>query len=80
MVKILTSIILAAWICAIALLAIQNAAPISLYFFNFQSIQIPLGIMLAFSVAAGMVGTAIVLPLFRPAPVRPSLRDREDFE
>jgi uncharacterized integral membrane protein len=80
MAKILTSFILAVWICTIALVAVQNASPVSLYFFNFQSIQIPLGITLAFSAALGMVGTAIVLPLFRSSPPRPSLRDREDFE
>jgi uncharacterized integral membrane protein len=80
MVKLLTSLLLSAWVCVIAIVAAQNGSPISLYFFNFQSIQIPFGITLAFSAAAGMVGTAIVLPLFRTPPSRPSLRDREDFE
>jgi uncharacterized integral membrane protein len=80
MAKLLTALILAVWVCVIALLSAQNGNPVSLYFFNFQSIQIPLGITLAFSAAAGMVGMAIVLPLLRSRSIAPSLRDREDFE
>ncbi|PSB04772.1 DUF1049 domain-containing protein [filamentous cyanobacterium CCP2] len=80
MAKVFVSLILAAWVCGIALLAAQNGSPVSLYFFNLQSIQIPVGIALAFCAAAGMVGMAIVLPLFQSRRVSPSLRDREDFE
>jgi len=57
------SLLLAAWIGAIAVLAIQNFAPISLRFLAFQSIQVPVGLVLAFSVGLGLVGAAIAQPL-----------------
>lgn len=80
MTKFLISLILAGWVCTIALVAAQNGKQVSLYFFNLQSIQIPLGITLAFSAAVGMIGMAVLLPLLPSRTGRPSLRDREDFE
>lgn len=61
MTRFLTSLILALWVSAIALIAIQNAAPVSLQFLNVQTIEIPLGLVLAFSASIGMVATAAVL-------------------
>lgn len=77
MVRFLTSLILAGWVCTIALVAAQNGTRVVVQFVGLQSIQIPLGIVLAFSAAAGMVGTAVVLPLLRSGSNK-SLR--EDFE
>jgi uncharacterized integral membrane protein len=77
MLKFFTPLILAFWVCAIALIAIQNATPITLNFLILHSIQMPLGLVLAFSVALGLVGMAIVLPLLQ---IRPTARTREDFE
>ncbi len=57
--NLLTSLIIAGWIGAIAILSIQNFTPVSLKFLSFETIQIPLGIVLAFSVAVGVVGGAI---------------------
>lgn len=79
MVRLLTALVLAFWVCAIALIAAQNGTRVSLQFFGMQTIAIPFGIMLAFSVAIGMVGAAVVLPLLRSGRTA-SLRDREDFE
>lgn len=78
MAKLLTSIILAFWVCLIALVAAQNGSRVAVQFLGVQSIQIPLGIVLAFSAAAGMVGTAVVLPLLQAGSR--STRVREDFE
>lgn len=64
---VLTSIVLAAWIAAIAILSIQNITPISLKFLMFQTIQIPFGIVLAFSVGVGAIGAAIVPVVWRLA-------------
>lgn len=61
---LITACILAVWIGAIALIAVQNAAPVSLRFLVFQTIEFPFGIILAFSVMLGILGTAIVQPLF----------------
>lgn len=78
MAKLLTSLILAFWICLIALVAAQNGSRVVVQFLGVQSIQIPLGIVLAFSAAVGMVGAAVVLPLFQIKSG--SERVREDFE
>ncbi|HEY9665274.1 MAG TPA: LapA family protein [Coleofasciculaceae cyanobacterium] len=71
---VLTSIVLAAWIAAIAILSIQNITPISLKFLMFQTIQIPFGIVLAFSVGVGAIGAAIV-----PVVWRLARRQRETY-
>lgn len=63
MINLLFSLLLTAWIVAIAILAIQNATPVSLTFLTLQSIQLPVGVVLAFSVVLGLLGTA-VLQLF----------------
>lgn len=57
--NLLTSLILASWIGAIAILAIQNFTPVSLKFLAFESIQLPVGIVLAFSAGVGIIGAAI---------------------
>lgn len=62
--NILTSLVLASWVVAIAILSVQNATPVSLKFLNFQSIQIPVGLVLAFSASVGIVGMALVQPLW----------------
>lgn len=60
--NLLASLTAAVWLVAIAVMAIQNVAPISLRFFAWESIELPFGIALAFSVSAGFVAGA-VLPL-----------------
>ncbi|MEI6445376.1 MAG: LapA family protein [Nostocales cyanobacterium ELA583] len=64
LVNLLISVIVAVWVVAIALISVQNATPVSLRFLGFQSIQIPLGLMLAFCVAVGLLGTAVLQPLW----------------
>jgi uncharacterized integral membrane protein len=65
--NLLTSLVLAAWIGAIALLAIQNVTPVSLRFLNYETIQIPMGIVLAFSVGIGAIVGAIAPVVWRLA-------------
>lgn len=60
---IVTSFMVAFWIGAIAILAVQNAAPIALKFLFFESIQLPIGVILAFSVVAGLLGAALFKPI-----------------
>ena len=57
-------VIIAVWVVAIAIISVQNATPVSLQFLVFQSIQIPFGLMLAFSVSVGLLGTAVLQPLW----------------
>jgi uncharacterized integral membrane protein len=57
--NLLTSIILAGWIGAIAILSIQNITPISLKFLAWETIEMRFGIVLAFSAGIGAIGAAI---------------------
>ncbi len=61
--SLLTALIVAFWIVAIALISVQNATPVALRFLNFQLIEIPFGLVLAFSASIGILGTAIAQPL-----------------
>ena len=60
---IVTSFIVAFWVCAIAIIAIQNATPVSLTFLFFQSISIPIGLIIAFSVGVGLIVAALFKPV-----------------
>lgn len=60
---LLTSVLLAAWIAIAAIVAIQNFSPVSFRLFQWQSIQVPVGLVLALSAGIGAIGTALVLPL-----------------
>ena len=66
--NLLTAIIIAAWISAIAVLSVQNFGAVSLKFLFFESIQLPLGVMLGFSVAVGTI-VGVFLPLLGNSPV-----------
>lgn len=83
---LLTAVIAATWISAIAVLSIQNITVVSLKFLTFSSLQLPVGVLLAFSAAAGWLIGAIA-PLFsrsqsarRQRPLEQSLEDFEDFD
>jgi uncharacterized integral membrane protein len=58
------SLIMAIWIIAIAIISVQNATPVSLKFLTFQSIKIPIGLVLAFSAGMGIIAVAILQPLW----------------
>ena len=62
--NILTSLILASWVIAIAILSLNNVTPVSLKFLTFQSIELPFFLVLAFSAAVGMIGMALTQPLW----------------
>lgn len=74
MARLLAALIPALWVIAIAIVSVQNATPVSLNFFGLRSIEIPLGVVLAFFAAASMVITALVLNLLVGAPSRKSPR------
>ena len=63
--NLLTSLVVAGWVSAIAIISVQNYTPVSVKFLTFQSIQIPIGIVLGFSAAAGVIGGAIAPIIFR---------------
>ena len=68
--NLLTSTILACWVVAIAILSVQNATPVSLRFLTFESIQLPVGLVLAFSAGLGIIGISLTQPLWSLASSR----------
>ncbi|WP_036477677.1 lipopolysaccharide assembly protein LapA domain-containing protein [Myxosarcina sp. GI1] len=54
-VKLLVSLSFALWLGAIAIFSIQNIQPVSLKFITFESISIPVGVLLAFCVGVGTI-------------------------
>jgi uncharacterized integral membrane protein len=61
----LAATLLAFWIGAIAILSVQNFSPVQLRFLNLQLFEIPIGLVLAFSVGLGAIGTAVLQPLLK---------------
>ena len=58
----INSLIVAAWISAIAVFSIQNIEAVSLKFLFWESIQFPIGVLLAFCAGVGfMMGSFIPL-------------------
>ena len=45
----------------IAVVSVQNATPVALTFLTFRSVALPFGLWLGCGLAAGMVGTALLL-------------------
>ncbi|MGF1568007.1 MAG: hypothetical protein ACFCVD_08035 [Nodosilinea sp.] len=74
MIRLLFALIPALWVVAIAIIAVQNATPISLQLLNLQSIEIPFGVLLAFCAAAGMVAAAILLIVLGGNPLKRPVR------
>ncbi len=77
--NLLTSLVVAFWVIAIAIVSVQNAEPISVKFFSYQSVQIPFGLVLAFSAGVGIITTAILQPLWSLVGSGRSDRRSEDY-
>lgn len=78
--NLLISVIVAVWVVAIAIISAQNATPVSLKFFTYQSIQIPFGLVLAFCAGVGLIGIGILQPLWRLGDSPQDSRLDEDAE
>jgi uncharacterized integral membrane protein len=76
--NLLTIVIFAGWVVAIAIISVQNATPVSLRFLTFQSIQLPAGLVLAFSAALGMLAMALTQPIWIAGSRRNSLKSDDD--
>lgn len=82
----IASFFLAGWIITMAVFSIQNISPVTLRFFQFESIQLPVGVLLSFAVGAGLMMGSLV-PLFLPKPKRSqrqrlsaiNIEDMEEF-
>lgn len=65
--NILTSGIIASWIAFFAIFSIQNISSVSLQFLTLRSIDVPIGVVLAFVFGIGTV-VGSILPIFLPKP------------
>jgi uncharacterized integral membrane protein len=54
-INLLNSLILAGWIGAIAVFSIQNIQNVSLQFLIWRSINLPIGVLLAFCAGGGII-------------------------
>jgi uncharacterized integral membrane protein len=80
--NLLASLVVAFWVIAIAIVSVQNAEPVALKFFSYQSIQIPFGLVLAFSAGFGIISIAILQPfwnLFSSNRSNPRSEDYPEF-
>ena len=68
--NLLSSLILAISIMAIAIFSIQNVDDVSVKFLNLESITVPIGILLVFCSAIGMVLSWFIPLLFSPQKIR----------
>lgn len=50
-----SSLIMAGLLGAIAIFSIQNIQPVALQFFSLRSIQLPVGVLLAFCLGIGLI-------------------------
>jgi uncharacterized integral membrane protein len=71
------SFLLAILVSAIGIISVQNATLVSLKFTFFQSIKMPVGLVLAISLSAGLIGGAILQPLWL-LPGSTPVTERED--
>ncbi len=65
MVKFLVVMIPAVLVVAIATFSVQNATPVAINFLNASTIKLPVGIWISVALGVGMLGTALLLSLFR---------------
>jgi len=70
MIRLVLALVPAVWVIAIAVIAVQNATPVSFRLLTLQSIEIPFGVLLAFCAAAGMVAMALLVLGGNPLPAR----------
>lgn len=73
------SFLLAILVSAIGIISVQNATPVSLNFTLFQSIPMPVGVVLAISLSVGLLGGAILQPLWMLSASEP-VTDRAELE
>ncbi len=62
---LLINLLLAIWIGVVAMISVQNATPVALKFIVFESIQMPVGVVLALSAILGIVLGSLVRPLWQ---------------
>lgn len=81
--NLLISLVIAGWLVALSIFSIQNIAEISLKFLIFESIRLPIGVLLSACLGTGIILGAIAPMLFAKPKSKNSKRQRlpeEDLE
>ncbi|MGD1941340.1 MAG: hypothetical protein ACFB0G_08495 [Leptolyngbyaceae cyanobacterium] len=65
MQQLLLVLILALWVMVIAIVSVQNATPVAIEFLGLRSVELPVGVVLSFCVAGGLVVTALLITVAR---------------
>ncbi|MFW6296642.1 MAG: lipopolysaccharide assembly protein LapA domain-containing protein [Halothece sp.] len=83
--SLLSSLIIGFWIVAIALISIQNVylpndSLLTLRFLTFESIELPVGIVLACSAAGGFIAGGLLPVFFLRRKKRRVVLREEDFD
>ncbi|GBF79260.1 lipopolysaccharide assembly protein LapA domain-containing protein [Aphanothece sacrum] len=78
--NLIVGILIAFWISVVAIFSIQNISQVSLNFLAWQSITLPIGVLLSFALGGGFIIGAL-LPLLWQQPKsrkRPLSQEQED--
>ncbi|MGB5593765.1 MAG: LapA family protein [Crocosphaera sp.] len=84
--NLIIAALLAFWVGAIAIFSIQNITAVSLKFLLWQTIKLPVGVLLAFAVGGGLMIGSLLPLLWKPSksPRKRRLRtqpeDMRDFD
>ncbi|PSF38111.1 DUF1049 domain-containing protein [Aphanothece hegewaldii CCALA 016] len=76
--NLITSLLIAGWIATMSVFSIQNITPFSLKLLQFESIKIPIGVLLSISVGTGFILGSFV-PLFLKSSKKSSQRRLEEI-
>jgi uncharacterized integral membrane protein len=61
--NLLSSLIIALWIVLISVMSIQNVADVTLHFLSFESIKIPVGVVMALSLSVGIIVQPLLISI-----------------
>ncbi|MGK7880717.1 MAG: lipopolysaccharide assembly protein LapA domain-containing protein [Crocosphaera sp.] len=71
--NVIVAVIIAFWIGAISIFSIQNITAVSLKFLFWESIQLPIGVLLSFCLGGGLIIGGFLPFLFKPSKRRRKL-------
>jgi len=80
MIMLVLSLILSFWIAAIAILSVQNATAVAIQFLWFRSLELPLGVILAFCIGAGLLAVGVLRLLWQPASFPGNDSSKDEWE
>ena len=75
----IASLILTISVIGVAIFSVQNATLVSLKFLGYESIQLPVGVILAFSAGIGAIAGAVVIPILINLNSQRNIPPDDDF-